>query len=110
MRQFLINVLTPVFENMGVSPTDVEQYVNSLGGYIYAILALFVVMVAVMVGAHWFAKKGTRHVVRWSAAVAWVLIVVVLANVICYGPMYNNIAPILNGKASISEESKAALL
>ena len=92
MLQFLINVLTPVFENMGVSPTDVEQYVNSLGGYIYAILALFVVMVAV------------------SAAVAWVLIVVVLANVICYGPMYNNIAPILNGKASISEESKAALL
>lgn len=72
MLQFLINVLTPVFENMGVSPTDVEQYVNSLGGYIYAILALFVVMVAVMVGAHWFAKKGTRHVVRWSAAVAWI--------------------------------------
>ena len=108
MLQFLINVLTPVFENMGVSPTDVEQYVNSLGGYIYAILVLFVVMVAVMVGAHWFAKKGTRHVVRGSAAVAWVLIVVVLANVICYGPMYNNIAPILNGKASVSEESKAA--
>ncbi len=108
MLQFLINVLTPIFENMGVSPTDVEQYVNSLSGYIYAILALFVVMAAVMVGAHWFAKKGTRHVVRWSAAVAWLLIVVVLANVICYGPMYNNIAPILNGKASVSEESKAA--
>lgn len=108
MLQFLINVLTPIFENMGVSPTDVEQYVNSLGGYVYAILALFVVMVAVMVGAHWFAQKGTRHVVRWSAAVAWLLIVVVLANVICYGPMYNNIAPILNGKASVSEESKAA--
>ena len=108
MLQFLINVLTPIFENMGVAPTDVEQYVNSLGGYIYAILALFVVMAAVMVGAHWFAKKGIRHVVRWSAAVAWLLIVVVLANVICYGPMYNNIAPILNGKASVSEESKAA--
>lgn len=108
MLQFLINVLTPIFENMGVSPTDVEQYVNSLSGYIYAILALFVVMAAVMVGAHWFAKKGTRHVVRWSAAVAWLLIVVVLVNVICYGPMYNNIAPILNGKASVSEESKAA--
>ena len=58
MLQFLINVLTPIFENMGVSPTDVEQYVNSLSGYIYAILALFVVMVAVMVGAHWFAKKA----------------------------------------------------
>lgn len=108
MLQLLINVLTPVFTNMGVSPTDVEQYVNSLSGYIYAILILLVVMIAVMIGAHWFAKKGTRHVVRWSAGMAWILIVVVLANVICYGPMYNNIAPILNGKASVSEKSKEA--
>ena len=30
MLQFLINVLTPVFENMGVSPTDVEQYLVAI--------------------------------------------------------------------------------
>ena len=108
MLQLLINILTPIFEGMGVSPTDVEQYVHALSGYIYAIVILFVVMAAVMIGAHWFAKKGTRHVVRWSAGMAWAGIVVILANVICYGPMYNNVAPILNGKASVSEESKAA--
>lgn len=108
MLQLLINVLTPIFTGMGVSPTDVEQYVNSLSGYIYAILILLVVMIAVMIGAHWFVKKGTRHVVRCSAGMAWTLIVVVLANVICYGPMYNNIAPILNGKAEVSEKSKEA--
>ena len=108
MIQWLIKVLTPIFTSMGVSTTDVEQYVNSLSGYIYAILGLLVLMIVVMVGAHWFAKKGSRHVVRWTAAVAWVVCVVVIANVICYGPMYNNIAPILNGKASVSEVSKKA--
>lgn len=107
MLQLLINVLTPIFTGMGVSPTDVEQYVNALSGYIYAIVILLVVMIAVMIGAHWFAKKGTRHVVRWSAGMAWLAIVTVLANVICFGPMYNNLAPILNGKASVSEEAKA---
>lgn len=106
MIKWLIDVLTPVFTNMGVSATDVEQYVNALSGYIYGILGLLVAMIVVMIGAHWFAKRGTRHIVRWSAAVAWVVCVVVIANVICYGPMYNNIAPILNMKASVSEESK----
>ena len=108
MLQLLINLLTPIFTGMGVSPTDVEQYVNALSGYIYVIVILLVVMIAVMIGAHWFAKKGTRHVVRWSAGMAWLAIITVLANVICFGPMYNNLAPILNGKASVSEESKAA--
>lgn len=108
MLQFLIDWLTPIFEGMGVSPTDVEQYVNSLSGYIYAIIGTLIVTIAVMVAAHWLVKKGTRHVVRWSAGVAWVLLVTVLANVICYGPMYNNLAPILNGKVSVSEEALAA--
>lgn len=108
MLQLLIDWLTPVFENMGVSPTDVQQYVNSLGGYIYAILGTLIAAAAVMIAAHWFVKKGTRHVVRWAAGVSWILIVTVLANVICFGPMYNNLAPILNGKASVSEESVRA--
>lgn len=108
MLQFLIRLLTPVFTNMGVAPTDVQQYVESLGGYIYAIAGLFVVAAAVMIAAHWLVKKGTRHVVRWSAGIAYVIIVTVLANVICFGPMYNNLAPILNGRGSVSEESAAA--
>ena len=31
----------------------------------------------------------------------------IIANVICFGPMYNNIAPILNGGASVSKEAAA---
>lgn len=108
MLQFLIDWLTPVFTNMGVSETDVERYVHTLGGYIYAIVGLFVVAVAVMIAAHWVVKKGTRHVVRWGAGISWILIVTVLANIISFGPMYNNLAPILNGRGSVSEESLKA--
>ena len=108
MLQFLIDRLTPVFEGMGVSPTDVDLYVHTLSGYIYAILGTLVAAIVIMIAAHWFVKKGTRHVVRWGTGVAWVLLVTVLANVICYGPMYNNLAPILNGQASVSEESVKA--
>lgn len=108
MLQFLVDRLTPVFEQMGVSPTDVQQYVEMLGSYIYAIAALLIAAVVVMIAAHWFAKKGTRHLVRWSTGIAVLLVITVLVNVICYGPMYNNLAPILNGRGSVSEESRAA--
>ncbi|MDD3219618.1 MAG: glycoside hydrolase family 3 N-terminal domain-containing protein [Lachnospiraceae bacterium] len=105
MLQFLIDWLTPIFEGMGVSPTDVQQYVHDLSGYIYAIFGLTVAMIVIMIAAHWFAKKGTRHVVRWSAGVAWIAIIAVLANIISFGPMYNNLAPILNMDAEVSETS-----
>jgi len=108
MIQFLIDVLTPIFTSMGVSETDVQQYIQSLSGYIYAIVGLFAAAIIVMVAAHWIVKKGTRHVVRFTAAISWLLIVTTIANVISFGPMYNNLAPIMNGAASVSEESVAA--
>lgn len=105
MIQFLIDWLTPIFTNMGVSETDVQRYVQTLSGYIYAIVGLFAAAVVIMIAAHWIVKKGTRHVVRFGAGISWVLIVTVLANIISFGPMYNNLAPILNGKGSVSEET-----
>ena len=108
MLQLLINFLTPIFGGMGVSPEDVQQYVNDLGGYIYAILGTLVLAIAVIIIAQFKVKKGTRHVVAVNACLAWVLLTAILANVICFGPMYNNLAPIINGGASVSEESAAA--
>lgn len=105
MLQWLIWMLTPIFTKMGVSEVDVQTYVNSLSGYIYAIFGSLLLAVAVMVAAHFFAKKGTRHVVRWTAGLSWALVVVVLANVISFGPMYNNLSIILNSKASVSDAS-----
>lgn len=105
MIQFLIDWLTPIFNSIGVSETDVQRYVQTLSGYIYAIVGLFVAAVVVMIAVHWIVKKGTRHVVRLGAGISWVLVVTVLANIISFGPMYNNLAPILNGKGSVSEET-----
>lgn len=108
MLQFLINVLTPVFEGMGVSAVDVQTYVNMLSGYIYGILAVIVIVIALMIGAHWLVKKGKRHLLRWTSAVAGVVIITIIANAICFGPMYNNLSALLNINGSVSEESAAA--
>ncbi len=108
MLQWLIDRLTPIFEGMGVSPVDVETYVNMLSGYIYGILGVVAAVIVLSVAAHWLAKKGTRHLIRWGAVLSGVLIITIIANVICFGPMYNNLAPILNSKGEVSEESAAA--
>ena len=97
MTSFLVNVLSPIFGSMGVSKADLTSYIDRLSGYIIAILILLVAMIVVMVAAH-KAKKGIRHVIRWQAGIAFVAIVAVLVNVICYGPMYNNVSSILNAK------------
>lgn len=105
MLDFLINLLTPVFESMGASATDVGNYVRTIGGYIYAILGVLLATIIVMVVVHFVVKKGIRHVVRWSAGLACVLAVVLIVNLICYGPMYATVSGVLNAsKAEISDD------
>ena len=94
MTGFLVNLLSPVFSSLGVSQADLTSYIEKLIGYVIAIFALLVVMIVVMVVAH-KAKKGFRHVIRWQAAIAFIAIVAVLVNVICYGPMYNNVSSVM---------------
>ena len=109
MLQFLINILTPRFEGMGVASTDVVKYVNMLSGYIYAILGTLVLAIVVIVAAQFVVKKGLRHLVAVNACLAWVLIVTVLVNVICFGPMYDNLSIIINSAGlKVSAESAAA--
>lgn len=81
MTNFLVNLLSPIFSSLGVSKADLTSYIERLNGYIIAILVLLVAMVVVMVAAQ-KAKKGTRHVIRCQAGIAFVAIVAVLANVI----------------------------
>ena len=108
MLQLLIDLLTPIFEGMGVAPTDVVSYVNMLSGYIYAIFGTLILAIVVAVGAQFVVKKGKRHMVAVNAVLAWVLIVTVLANMMCFGPLYNNLAPIINYDGAVSPESAAA--
>ena len=66
MLNFLSTLLSPIFTPMGVSQADLTAYLNQLSGYVYAILFVIIAMIALMIGAHW-AKKGTRHIIRWVA-------------------------------------------
>ena len=76
MTNFLVNLLSPIFTNLGVSVADLTSYIERLSGYIIAILVALVAMIVVMIAAH-KAKKGVRHVIRWQAGIAFVAIVAV---------------------------------
>ena len=105
MLDFLIDLLTPIFVSMGASAADVANYVRAAGGYVYAILGIIAAVIVVMVAAQFVAKKGTRHVVRWTGALAGVLAIVLVVNLVCFGPMYGMVSGVLNAsKAEISDD------
>lgn len=105
MVDLLVKLLGPTLYNLGVSEADLISYLTQLEGYIYAIIAAVVVLVAVMFLAH-FAKKGFRCAVRLEAFMAFLTAVLIIVNSICYGPMYANVSGFLNAsKAEFSEET-----
>lgn len=105
MTNFIINNLGPIFYGLGVSEADFASYVTQLIGYVYFLLAALVVFIVVMIAAQ-KAKKGFRYAVRLQAVIALVLVIAVVANTICYGPMYNNVSSILNAKhVELSQEA-----
>lgn len=107
MENLLIQFLTPILGPMGVSQADLTTYVSKCIGYINAILIATVVMIVVMVAAHFVVKKGTRHVVRWTAALAWLLVIVLVANLVCFGPLYGNLSMMLNSTGKLTDETIA---
>ncbi len=107
MIDFLAKVLGPVFVGLGVSEADFQAYLTQLSGYVYFAVGLLVVLILILVLAQ-KAKKGFRHVVRWQAVLAFVAIIAVMANMICYGPMYSNVSGFLNAaKVDLSDETVA---
>lgn len=107
MIDFLAKVLGPVFVNYGVSEADFQAYLTQLSSYVYFTVALLAVLIIALVLAQ-KAKKGFRHVVRWQAVLAFVAVIAVMVNMICYGPMYSNVSGFLNAsKVDLSDETVA---
>ncbi len=107
MIDFLAKVLGPVFVNYGVSEADFQAYLTQLSSYVYFTVALLAVLIIALVLAQ-KAKKGFRHVVRWQAVLAFVAVIAVMVNMICYGPMYSNVSGFLNAsKVELSDETVA---
>jgi len=62
-------------------------------------------MIVIMLIVCFVVKKGVRHIINSNVLFAWILLVVVIINVICYGPMYANVSGVLNAsRAEISED------
>ena len=105
MVDLLVKLLGPFMYSLGVSEADLISYLTQLEGYIYAVIAAAVVLIAVMILAH-FAKKGFRCAVRLEALMAFLTAILIIVNSICYGPMYANVSGFLNAsKAEFSEET-----
>ncbi len=105
MADLIINILTPIIVSMGASAADVANYVHAVEPQINVIMIALAVMIVIMIAAHWLFKKGDRHVVRWTAAIAWLVVVVICANSMVQGPL----KPILTNftgapKAEFSED------
>lgn len=108
MIDLLVNLLTPVFVNMGASAADVSNYLHGLSTYIYIGLGALLLMIIILIATHWIAKKGNRHVIRWTAVLAFLAALVIIVNAVCYGPMHSIVSGFLNAsKAEISEEVAA---
>ncbi|MBQ8093298.1 MAG: glycoside hydrolase family 3 C-terminal domain-containing protein, partial [Clostridia bacterium] len=107
MISFLTSLLSPIFTPMGVSASDLESYLTMLQGYVWAVLLIILAVIIIMFLAH-KAKKGTLHVIRWVAALAGIAGIVCIVNMICFGPLYNNVSGYLNAsKAELSAETIA---
>lgn len=80
MADLIISILTPLIVSMGASAADVANYVHAVEPQINVIAIALGILVLILILAHWLAKKGSRYVIRWTAVVAWLLVVVISAN------------------------------
>ena len=95
MIKILTNVLSPVLLPMGVSAADLEFYLETAKEYIFMILCALLIMIVVLIAAV-KVKKGFKLLVRGEAVLAFLLVVLICANQVCYGPLYNTLNSYMN--------------
>ena len=90
---------------MGASAADVANYVHAVEPQINIIMIALVVMILIMVLAHWLFRKGNRHMIRWTAAIAWLVVVVICANSMVQGPLKSILTNVTSApKAEFSDD------
>lgn len=106
MIQFLLRLITPIAESMGAEASMVESVLKQCATQVNVICWGLVALVVFLVACHWLMKKGNRAPVRWTAVIAWVLVVLMMGNQIVYGPMYTLLDTFLSSsKAELAEET-----
>lgn len=105
MIDFLATLLSPIVTSMGVSHADLLFYLKSCSNYIYIIIIAIAVLIAAMIAAI-KVKKELKLFVRGQSFVAFLLVVVLCVNGVCYGPLKNTLASYLNAaKVELAEDT-----
>lgn len=88
---------------LAINIQDVISALKTCAPYLIALGVIWVLSIIAMIACKKLAKSK-KYLVRTQAAVAMVLALVVVVNLICFGPM-NTLISLSTGEGSISEES-----
>ena len=104
MEKLITNLLGPVFYGMGVSEADFASYLSMCIGYVYGILAAIIVLIVVLIAAM-KVPKGKKAFVRGTSIVAFLAVICILVNSVCFGPLRSNLSTLMNAKDLTLEEA-----
>ena len=93
---------------MGVSDADLTKYIGDCIGYVYAMLAVLVIAIVVIVVVSLKAKKGFKLPINLTACVACVLALLIIVNLVCFGPMKSVLETQLAPGINLSDSTVAA--
>ncbi len=95
MVEFLANLLSAILLPMGVSYADILVYLNASSTYLLVLAIGLVAAIVLMVLVH-FLKKGWRWIARAEIVVAYLVVVAIMVNAVCYGPLKATISAYMN--------------
>ena len=90
---------------LAINMADVVNVLNTCKPYLIGFGVVFVIAVIVLIAA-FKLDKTKRKLVRSEAGIAILLALVVVVNMICFGPM-NSMISLATGNGTISEETSA---
>ena len=108
MEGLLFNLLQGPLGSMGVSDADLENYISQCVGYVWDILAALVIAIAVIVVVSLKGKQGFKLPINLTACVACVLALLIIVNMICFGPLKTVLDTQLTPKIALSAEAASA--
>ena len=108
--ELLAKLVSPLILPMGVSYADLLFYLNAMSGYLLAGGIALILLLLILIFAHKL-KKGWRAWARCQAVIAFLAVVVLIVNMVCYGPMQNTLSAYLNAsKVELAEDTVAQSL
>lgn len=90
---------------LAINMADVVNVLNTCKPYLIGFGVVFVIALIVLIAA-FKAEKAKRKLIRSEAGLAILLALVIVVNMICFGPM-NSMISLATGNGAISDETSA---